>query len=170
MVLDPIPQSLPVHFFGSRPQPPTSPCKGTRLIYSLSLSLFLSLWLFLSFFLSLSFLLFLFLSHTFPFSFEPNHARFHNISLFSVSIFSTLPSHTHTHTTPPLSLSFSLCHSLTHSLTHSLSHSLSCVLSRCFVLFLTLSVSQFPPLSLSIFLSISLPFSLTPPPNPPCTV
>ena len=26
MVLDPIPQSLPVHFFGSRPQPPTSHC------------------------------------------------------------------------------------------------------------------------------------------------
>jgi len=25
MVLDPIPQSLPVHFCGSRPQPPTSP-------------------------------------------------------------------------------------------------------------------------------------------------
>jgi len=25
MVLDPIPQSLPVQFFGSRPQPPTSP-------------------------------------------------------------------------------------------------------------------------------------------------
>ena len=25
MVLDPIPQSLPVHFLGSRPQPPTSP-------------------------------------------------------------------------------------------------------------------------------------------------
>ena len=25
MVLDPIPQSFPVHFFGSRPQPPTSP-------------------------------------------------------------------------------------------------------------------------------------------------
>jgi len=25
MALDPIPQSLPVHFFGSRPQPPTSP-------------------------------------------------------------------------------------------------------------------------------------------------
>jgi len=25
MVLDPTPQSLPVHFFGSRPQPPTSP-------------------------------------------------------------------------------------------------------------------------------------------------
>jgi len=25
MVLDPIPQSLPVHFFGSRPQSPTSP-------------------------------------------------------------------------------------------------------------------------------------------------
>jgi len=31
MVLDPIPQSLPVHFFGSRPQPPTSPrgCHST---------------------------------------------------------------------------------------------------------------------------------------------
>jgi len=29
MVLDPIPQSLPVHFFGSRPQPPTShPSRG----------------------------------------------------------------------------------------------------------------------------------------------
>ena len=27
MVLDPIPQPLPVHFFGSRPQPPTSPCE-----------------------------------------------------------------------------------------------------------------------------------------------
>ena len=26
MVLDPIPQCLPVHIFGSRPQPPTSPC------------------------------------------------------------------------------------------------------------------------------------------------
>ena len=26
MVLDPIPQSLAVHFFGSRPQPPTSQC------------------------------------------------------------------------------------------------------------------------------------------------
>ena len=25
MVLDPIPQCLPVHIFGSRPQPPTSP-------------------------------------------------------------------------------------------------------------------------------------------------
>jgi len=25
MVLDPMPQPLPVHFFGSRPQPPTSP-------------------------------------------------------------------------------------------------------------------------------------------------
>ena len=25
MVLDPIPQSLSIHFFGSRPQPPTSP-------------------------------------------------------------------------------------------------------------------------------------------------
>jgi len=32
MVLDPIPQSLPVHFFGSRPQPPTS-----RQIYSIAL-------------------------------------------------------------------------------------------------------------------------------------
>ena len=33
MVLDPIPQSLPVHFFGSRPQPPTSPrdvCRGIK--------------------------------------------------------------------------------------------------------------------------------------------
>ena len=31
MVLDPIPQSLPVHFFGSRPQPPTSPhIRGTQ--------------------------------------------------------------------------------------------------------------------------------------------
>ena len=38
MVLDPIPQSLPVHFFGSRPQPPTShhvgytpPSRATRI-------------------------------------------------------------------------------------------------------------------------------------------
>ena len=31
MVLDPIPQSLPVHFFGSRPQPPTSRAKMRRL-------------------------------------------------------------------------------------------------------------------------------------------
>ena len=31
MVLDPIPQSLPVHFFGSRPQPPTSQIRTTRL-------------------------------------------------------------------------------------------------------------------------------------------
>ena len=30
MVLDPIPQSLPVHFFGSRPQPPTSPPGGEQ--------------------------------------------------------------------------------------------------------------------------------------------
>ena len=30
MVLDPIPQSLPVHFFGSRPQPPTSPIESIR--------------------------------------------------------------------------------------------------------------------------------------------
>ena len=28
MVLDPIPQSFPKHFFGSRPQPPTSPLDG----------------------------------------------------------------------------------------------------------------------------------------------
>jgi len=35
MVLDPIPQSLPVHFFGSRPQPPTS--LSTYLPVSLSL-------------------------------------------------------------------------------------------------------------------------------------
>jgi len=32
MVLDPIPQSLPVHFFGSRPQPPTSPRGAWRSI------------------------------------------------------------------------------------------------------------------------------------------
>jgi len=32
MVLDPIPQSLPVHFFGSRPQPPTSPRHALALI------------------------------------------------------------------------------------------------------------------------------------------
>jgi len=31
MVLDPIPQSLPVHFFGSRPQPPTSPAFGVQI-------------------------------------------------------------------------------------------------------------------------------------------
>ena len=31
MVLDPIPQSLPVHFFGSRPQPPTSRCYETLI-------------------------------------------------------------------------------------------------------------------------------------------
>ena len=30
MVLDPIPQSLPVHFFGSRPQPPTSRLEDHR--------------------------------------------------------------------------------------------------------------------------------------------
>ena len=38
MVLDPIPLPLPVHFFGSRPQPPTSPME--RLSSSLSLSIF----------------------------------------------------------------------------------------------------------------------------------
>ena len=32
MVLDPIPQSLPVHFFGSRPQPPTSHPKYEQII------------------------------------------------------------------------------------------------------------------------------------------
>ena len=31
MVLDPIPQSLPVHFFGSRPQPHTSPQDVVRV-------------------------------------------------------------------------------------------------------------------------------------------
>jgi len=31
MVLDPIPQSLPLHFFGSRPQPPTSPLSSTSV-------------------------------------------------------------------------------------------------------------------------------------------
>jgi len=31
MVLDPIPQSLPVHFFGSRPQPPTSRQEHAKL-------------------------------------------------------------------------------------------------------------------------------------------
>ena len=34
MVLDPIPQSLPVHFFGSRPQPPTSPPDSARQLPS----------------------------------------------------------------------------------------------------------------------------------------
>ena len=34
MVLDPIPQSLPVHFFGSRPQPPTSPSLAQSILYS----------------------------------------------------------------------------------------------------------------------------------------
>ena len=34
MVLDPIPQSLPVHFFGSRPQPPTS--RGRALYFLLT--------------------------------------------------------------------------------------------------------------------------------------
>ena len=44
MVLDPIPQSLPVHFFGSRPQPPTSPpdlVTWARLSPSFFLFLFL---------------------------------------------------------------------------------------------------------------------------------
>jgi len=34
MVLDPIPQSLPVHFFGSRPQPLTSPSGSTSSVKS----------------------------------------------------------------------------------------------------------------------------------------
>ena len=37
MVLSPIPQPLPVHFFGSRPQPPTSPthlpCRALHCIF-----------------------------------------------------------------------------------------------------------------------------------------
>ena len=33
MVLDPIPQPLPVHFFGSRPQPPTSLCQRRNVLY-----------------------------------------------------------------------------------------------------------------------------------------
>ena len=33
MVLDPIPQSLPVHFFGSRPQPPTSHVVRTHALH-----------------------------------------------------------------------------------------------------------------------------------------
>ena len=32
MVLDPIPQPLPVHFFGSRPQPPTSPRQSVNTL------------------------------------------------------------------------------------------------------------------------------------------
>jgi len=38
MVLDPIPQSLPVHFFGSRPQPPTSLSRSLSHTCALSLS------------------------------------------------------------------------------------------------------------------------------------
>ena len=34
MVLDPIPQPLPVHFFGSRPQPPTSPSDSLMIFAS----------------------------------------------------------------------------------------------------------------------------------------
>ena len=33
MVLDPIPQSLPVHFFGFRPQAPTSPDEESQVLY-----------------------------------------------------------------------------------------------------------------------------------------
>ena len=36
MVLDPIPQSLPVHFFGSRPQPPTSRIKSAYALHLLT--------------------------------------------------------------------------------------------------------------------------------------
>jgi len=39
MVLDPIPQSLPVHFFGSRPQPPTSRYTSHRLVSPLDLEI-----------------------------------------------------------------------------------------------------------------------------------
>jgi len=39
MVLDPIPQSLPVHFFGSRPQPPTSPHDATYCTHTTEISL-----------------------------------------------------------------------------------------------------------------------------------
>jgi len=58
MVLDPIPQSLPVHFFGSRPQPPTSPfvrqkrlsqkrltCRPMWMISTKSLCIFIYLYL-----------------------------------------------------------------------------------------------------------------------------
>jgi len=38
MVLDPIPQSLPVPFFGSRPQPPTSPSHARAIFLSSSLA------------------------------------------------------------------------------------------------------------------------------------
>ena len=37
MVVDPIPQSLPVHFFGSRPQPPTSHQKTSYICWMWSL-------------------------------------------------------------------------------------------------------------------------------------
>ena len=35
MVLDPIPQPLTVHFFGSRPQPPTSPIYTTHVLHNI---------------------------------------------------------------------------------------------------------------------------------------
>ena len=54
MVLDPIPQSLPVPFFGSRPQPPTSHAKPsnlkerhTRIFLSVCLSFFLSFYVYI---------------------------------------------------------------------------------------------------------------------------
>ena len=37
MVLDPIPQSLPIHFFGSQPQPPTSRLWVEALIVTVAL-------------------------------------------------------------------------------------------------------------------------------------
>ena len=40
MVLDPIPQSLPVPFFGSRPQPPTSPLEKHNGVMSRGYSLY----------------------------------------------------------------------------------------------------------------------------------
>ena len=62
MVLDPIPQSLPVHFFGSRPQPPTSRLhKAYRLsiyidTYPLSFIAILSIYIDSAYPLILSFL------------------------------------------------------------------------------------------------------------------
>jgi len=43
MVLDPIPQSLPVHFFGSRPQPPTSRAGWFSVSESMSGSIAISM-------------------------------------------------------------------------------------------------------------------------------
>ena len=74
MVLDPIPQSLPVHFFGSRPQPPTSlPTPPSRHpVFSLSLAPSISL--LRPFSVSLSVLLYFppSLPHTLPPSLPPS--------------------------------------------------------------------------------------------------